>query len=514
MELSKKLYTQFIYKYTEIPDFRILDERISKAGVYNNVYMRDLSSLGEEELISEINAVMSAERSRYAGKNDSEYFLNLFKTNEKTYTAIFSVTENLLYHETDKCRKLCNILFETSPSEAKYWGIAKSETPESSLRFWENKFDGMDPKQFKGAGEGDGNIISESFEVELGVAQAFADSVEDGNDPLSICNVVLGNLISRVFSTDTVILNTALLGTPLSCAPFIYNREDNFKKSFAEVDAYMKEIKAHCFCTKEKLYKEIGNRFLYRAVATSCYYDENSYAGLLKKMRPDTLYNELSVDTLNTPVNVFFRFFNGKLNVSYVYDSVVVKKIDISKFHIALERIMKAFLGSSEPKVKEISAETVESTTDVEQRMELVKCTILRKLRAFEKYNEVEIKELASKFELVHKNAQTNILLAGCEADRVYFLCTGNVEALGINKNKFVNPLYLVKPGDVFGIDCILRNKMSKTLYRTMTSDAVLLSIGAADMSAEIDKHPEVLKELLEVQSGLLERFEKLWTMW
>ncbi|MCR5627129.1 MAG: hypothetical protein K6F99_07415 [Lachnospiraceae bacterium] len=54
---------------------------------------------------------------------------------------------------------------------------------------------------------------------------------------------------------------------------------------------------------------------------------------------------------------------------------------------------------------------------------------------------------------------------------------------------------------------------MSHTQYRTMSDDAVLLCAGADVMLRETANHPELVKELLEVQSKLLVRFQRLWTM-
>ncbi len=513
MELSKRLYTQFIYKFKDIENYAELGDRITKAGFTNNVYIRDISSLSEEEAVSEINAVMSSEKTRYALDKEPEVFLNLFKTGETTYVAILSVTERMLLSENDKCRKICNVLFMQLPADAKYWSFEKTETQTDSIHFWEDKFKSYGDMGFKALDAGKGDYISETFTLNEDVADSFAKARESGKDPQAMCNSVLANILSRILSSGKLILNTSLVGTPLTCAPFVYERDDDFKKSYEQVNNALKEIKEHCFCTRYNLFKDIGKRFYLKIAASTGYFDETTYERFVNKMRPQTLYNELSADTANSPLNVFFRFFDGKMNVTYIYDRDAVKNMDMSKLHSAFELVLKAFLNSEIREEKDISAKTVESTTDTEDRLELVKYSVLRKTSVFEQYSDAELKALCRELKLVHINAQSNILMAGDEAECLYFLCTGNVEALGINRDRFANPLYLVKPGDVFGIESILKDRVSHTLYRTMADDAVLLCANADVVNREMTNHPELVKEFLEVQSKLLVRFQRLWTM-
>ena len=512
MELSKRLYTQFIYKFHDIENYTELNDRITKAGFTNNVYIRDISLLSEEETVSEINAVMAAEKTRYAHDREPEVFLTLFKTGEKTYVAILSINERMLLNENDKCRKICNILFKQLPSDAKYWSFEKTETQTDSIHFWGDKFKAYEQISFKSPEKGKGEYFLETFPMDKAVADSFAKAKESGKDPLAMCNSVLANILSRVFSTDKLIINSSLIGTPLTCAPLVYVREDNLKKSYEQVSRALNEIQEHCFCTRYDLFKDIGKRYYSKISASASYFDEKTYERFIEKMRSDILYNELSADMANAPLNVFLRFFDGKMNMTYIYDRYAVKNIDMSKFHAAFEGMLKAFLDSDVREEKDISAKTVESTTNVVDRIELAKYAVLRKAPLFEQYEDAELKALCAELKLVHINAKTNILMAGDVTENLYLLCSGNIEALGINRDRFANPLYLVKPGDVFGVECILRDRISHTQYRTL-SDVVILSMGADVLKREARNHPELIKELLEVQSKLLTRFQRLWMM-
>ena len=511
MELGHRLSTQYIYRYKNSEDFPRVEKQLAKLDISGNYVIRDISTYSEDETISELNAVLAAERSKYYYDGDPLYFLNIFKIKGGSYVVIMSVTMELFYENERLVEVLCKALFDCDYQEAINWGKKPPDTASNAIDFWSERFSHVKSEEFPTAPRCKENVVFETFMAGKELSEKFAEFLDMGRNPYVLCQAVMGKLSTMLLNKDKVMINAVTTSRALPGAPVIFEKSDDPKEEYENLFEQNTYILKNSACTRDQLYKIIGNRFISRVLATSYYADENTFKTMLKDMVPGVLYNQPAIDTMGTPLTTFFRFFSGRLSIGFMYDEGSFGKVDVEKVNVIMCRIMSMYLGDGKTIYYPSAEEGRVAVDDGGRRLEEIKCKLLRKFKVTEGLDAEELRTFSREFGVMHKSDKQPIVLSDEEVGKLYFLCSGKVEVLGTGPGHCLNPIYIAKAGDIFGIESLTDNIKASATCIASTDDVIVLTIDASDFTSQCRKHPFMLKAILSEQSKKLRRLEKLW---
>ena len=77
----------------------------------------------------------------------------------------------------------------------------------------------------------------------------------------------------------------------------------------------------------------------------------------------------------------------------------------------------------------------------------------------------------------------------------------------------YVKNLQILKAGDIFGIESVLKAAISQNTYAAYGELVKLVAIPVEEMKQIISLHPEVMQELLEIQFEQTSKFQRLWLL-
>ena len=521
MNLDQNLYTQFIFKYSDSLEYNELLSRIKSCNIVSNLYIRDLSNQDSAKLRSLFSSLIATERFRYSRGDSDDMFLNVFILPGSLYIAILSLSSSFMNKCPVQCEELSKKLFRRSLDNAVYSKSDLLDTHKLSINHWKNKSAEWDPNDFQISKRKDGSMQSDCFIVTDKLADAFKSYIDKGHNAAAICDAIAGETICRSLDQKQILLNHVLTGLPLPGAPIICREGMSFPTAVKYFAKEYDMLEDFSLCSKSELYSIIGNRFLNRIPVTTYYSDDCAGVDPIKALKADTLYIQPPADTYDSPINIYFGFYENKLTLSFLYDVSVVDSAFIENIFKNFCLLLRKNIAPSLPESdifdsnaneEAISNETAEtSAKDSLSRIDKIKLDCLSKLKIFDQFDQDELLDILDTFNLEHISMGHKLINAGAVSDRLMFLCNGIVEASGVDFNLISNPLYVVRPLDIMGIEALSDTPKSMATYTAFNENVFVMSIDRHSFIELAKKHPELVWKLLNEQTHLLKRFQKLW---
>jgi len=516
MNHDDRFYTQFLYKTNSIDNYAEIEKIISASGTSKNVTVADLSNMKKHERTAELNSIIASERMRLYYPGDPEYILSIYKTDESEFFFILSVCGLYLKSNSEDVSLICKNIFNCLPEDCSTPIPSSNVSNKYTINYWSDLFENLNSDNFKGIKRGNSELNMVSFRADNKLEDAFSRFVERGGSGSALCATVLGQMASHLLDSRQVIVNQILTGTPLSCAPIILNYASDYGTGLHEVISQLKSISSHCFCKRTDLYQAIGNRFINRVMITSGYSDPTMYSNILNYMETGVCYVQPGIDTLDSPLCVFTRRFDNEMSIIYYYDEKAFESVDMAKLHGEICKLFEKSLNISDNSVGSINVENITASNSSAGNTALSKAAQIRfntikSLPPFSKYSDEEILSLLEDVTFVLRNPRQYILNHGGKMDRVYFVCVGRVQVLGKDSKGIINPLFIAKPGDVFGVESLTQNHELRNTYKAFYEDVVLMSISRDVLIHESHRHPEILQYILGKQMDISTRFQNLW---
>lgn len=504
--MNNIFYSIYVCEYKEGTEYKDIESIIEKAGATNNAYVKDLSDASPEERIHKLNAIISAEKIRSYTPSEADFYLVFIRTSIKgSYFVMLSVTSKL--EQSTAFKRLYNVVFAFR-EKAVFSLYAGKNSLGTDKEYWTNvisKNSAIGEKEILRSSD----VVMERFPMDEELQNLLGEAIETRRKSVkTIILSELGRLICLGAKEDRIVIYDVHDGGKLSLAPVFIDRYLDREAGYESVKKQLVGIEHHDMCTDEQL-RLIGREKLSNTPAvTSLFITDNKYDYFLSSMEKDVVYHLGAIMQNDIPFHVLFSLCKGDISITYVYDEKLLRKLSLEEIHKNLCKMLKNnLLGAEETDVPVIS----DQTEDVnKQRAESVKYSVLRRIRMFSSYADDEVRQLARSFEVLYKREEQTVYNVGTSVDTLCIPVSGKLEVFGLNKSE-QRPLYLIKQGDVFGIEGLFEDTQSSVGYKVISSDSVILTIDIDTFKQEARIHPEVYAYLLEIQSERLNKFERLW---
>lgn len=506
MERTKNnFYDVYIYRFSSNTSGKIIEEIAKKYSEYGQVYLRDICDEEDElEKTRYINSIITSERTRqYIPKEMNETYLHIIQKSKGKYIAILSILggnnaeesaqilktvfglDEVSYMDTDMSVKECHEYWKKRMSKVVLCGkktVNEKYTPNSELYLPIN--------------------IEEKEELfkEIGMASPIRLK--------SLMSCAFAKVICNVFECGNIAFTDVRHSGKLNLLPIMYKDINNIsavndmQKSIE--DSYL--YHNYSYGEVAKLTGiDLNNVIMY----TQFFYSDRSYDRYLAKVKAGIIYRLDAIELTNSPLYIMFCLKGDKYYVSYRYDKDFFRGKDINEIHNSFCKVLSYYI-EGDFRDADYSKCTV-SKAGTEEKILQAKINSLKNIGWFKEYSDEEIKKLAKKCRLARGLCQQSIIEAGNHLSSIFFVLSGKVEVDGRDRKNYINTLLFLKQKDVFGLEGLSEEGLAKVDYRAFSDDAILLMISCEDFWKEADKHPELVKKVISVQSERLYKFQRLW---
>lgn len=510
----KEYYSIYVYKYNSLVSYVDIEAMINKSGLQTGITITDMSDMDDCDVIKAMNDIIRAERVREYFTFASPAIVHFIMKKDGRFTLILSLYEgkNTLEMTTNVMKAFG--IHNEKVTPVSLYGNAKGNVYESTA-YWQEMLPElltMDMKECMLHSNGNRQVEryyldDELKQVFLAVMQAKRKSIK------AILMNVWGRILSANLKQPTILLEDVHEGGNLCRVPILYRNDMPLNEAYESMKEQLINAERNDMCTYEKLDMIMENKLSKRTLISQelCY--DTKYDMFLSRLRDKTVYKFVPYEFSTAPLNIKYNIADNELSVTYDFDCNYFESVNFEDIHAIFCKVFRAHLLGNDYEVNSSVVKNVHADSVLKVRIRDMKAKCLANLRVFDGYSESEYKELAEKFEVVHKDIRQEAISQNYECDKLFFIVKGKMEVDGIDSKRFVRPLLMLKECEVFGIEALLSNNKSRVLYQVFSDEVILLSIRASEFKLEAYKHPELMERILEIQSDRMDKFAKLWMM-
>ncbi len=230
----------------------------------------------------------------------------------------------------------------------------------------------------------------------------------------------------------------------------------------------------------------------------------------LSNFREEVVYVYEHYPELFAPLRVNYHFSDESLSIEYEYIENAFEGMDIGKLHESFCMLVTSILSASgSTDVRVLKEKANRHANQIRQTAS--KCDILRDCSLFKDYSLDSLCNIAQRSNLVTAVGEELIADHDSEVGALYVLGLGKISMEAIDRDSLIHPMMLLKRGDCFGIESVLKSGESMCGYRAVGGIAELVSIPQDVIQEMIESDANLSKEMLRVQTSRLETFQKLW---
>ena len=197
------------------------------------------------------------------------------------------------------------------------------------------------------------------------------------------------------------------------------------------------------------------------------------------------------------------------MRIRYNYDVGLIKNAGILSMHKAFCQLLERFLASrTNVDVNKVVLRPDKETPE-QRRTEFIS-QVLSRNEIFKFYSLKELATFSSKCLKVCKFAEEAVLESGKQTNALFILTSGKIVVETVGKDRNVKMIHVLRPGDMFGIECMLSDSTVDFTYRAVTEMVELIKIPADFLKSELDLHPKLHTLIMNIQNNQLNKLAKL----
>ena len=470
--------------------------------------MADLRALSPDERIEVLNNALQVERTRiYDGDPAHQVYARLFVTDDKGYLFILSLCES----EIADTSVILNSFFMSKPTlDFNLYDVHKADA-EQSLKHWKGLLDahrGRFPvrKQIKPS-----EYSVERFSPNEDLAGIIKRTIEVNKKSLkSVFYSALGTLVCNAQNMESFLLMDIHESGSLKSIPLFFDNKLKGSDLYESMKMQLQSAEKYDTCTDKDLKKALGYDFGLIPTIGVQFISNNKYSFFFKNMKEDVVFSLKEVAVYDYPFNVVFSIAEDGYDFTYVYDEKVFEGFNIEEVNEQFCSVLRAGL-LGEIYSGDISINKNDTNVN-KARIENAKLSSLRKLSFFGDYSDREIKELVSYVDFEFRRKDQEVFPSGSPIEKIYIPVSGSIITYTKDDKGFLNPMYLIKEGEVFGIASIVKDSKDETVYMAASSDVILISMTADNFLTENVKHPELMLRMLTSEHLRLNKLSKLYS--
>lgn len=460
------------------------------------------------------NFIAGKRQKKYEPDQNFPIHINIFKTDDEEFLCVLSMCEQL---ECGANRdKIINALFR----ECEYQPLKldKEENKASwvnTMTYWQEVFPQKPQNIFSEENSQKSDMETEILALDNELVEQLQELARDYNIELkTIFTTVWGVMLCKYLKQSEVVLGDVHVGGKLNLAPVKVTKDNNIFKIMQNVQNQLEQVHKNDLCTLKEIETKIGFESSKCMPVVQSFSERKDITYVMETMIEGKVYQVLPLDMPKIPLFISYNMISVVMRVKYYHDKALFKNTDVENLHENFQRVLRSMLNAmrginpSEGIEDTDKAKAADKMKDTAQ-----KALYLKNSGIFGSLMLEQLLKLAEQCRIVYAQMGEDVVSAQTEVTGLYMIGEGKVEVSRVDGSHYVKTLQMLKAGDVFGIESMLKNNISENSYSAYGEIVKLVEIPIGVLKEEIKRHPEILQELLELQSKQTSKFERLWIM-
>lgn len=473
--------------------------------------VRDLSQFDEETKKKVLgNMIQAQKKAHYDAYKKFPYGISFLKLAENDFLCLLAIGEDYAYLVNEN--GLLNELFRVNGYAE--LGGASTETVgfRRSMNYWST----LEPplrNGFLAFSYRDTSPQLCALELDEKLTVLIDRLMKDMHISISgIFYAVWGIILGKYFKTLNVAIGAVNDTGKLNVAPIMVDATKDIKESFGSINSQLKGFSAANGCALEEIKQQLGIPGECKLPLILEFADMNRMESMVMSLPCRRVEHIGSCHYESVPLYILNTINNGEFRMEYQYQPQIFSEGEIEKLHQCFIQVLDGMLKTLNARADIVLTRTVD-----EAQLREANCTrialCLKQSVIFKDCDYKELMKLAEQCRLITGTNEEIILQQNSYCDSFYVLGDGILEATAVNEDHILKTLNIIKKGAVFGIECLLENKMSTEQYSIYSETAECVEIPQAVMKETLQNTVSVQENLLEYMMKNLNRYRKLWLM-
>lgn len=506
---------RFNYKFPEFRSFLLkYKEKNAKIIVkadFNKIPLRDLSHMPEEMKKNILgNMIFAIKKSNYNIYKKFPYGITFLKLAENDYLCIFSLSDDWKYMASDN--GLLSELFRVKDCVELDGKNSEMAGFNKTLNYWKE----MQPpiqNAFMRFPDYDNKEQIETFELDNELTGLIDGLINDMHISISsVLYTIWGVILGKYFKNQNIAIGSVNTTGKLKLAPVMVDTEQDIKKNLTEVNHQLKLIPEANGCSIEEIKQHLQIDENSKLPMIQEIVNLNKYVTWIGDMKADELYH-LGVNNYeNIPLLLINTLLDNQFRMEYHYQEQIFSSEDISKLHECFVHILKDMLYAIENR-SEIDIDVNRSHDKVLKENRIRIALYLKKAKLFKDMDFNYLLQIAEKCSLVTCTNEEVVVQQNTYCEQLYIIGDGIIESAAADNNNCWKSLKILKEGEMFGLESLVENQISKEQFTVYSNFAACVAIPRNIMKELMQTNYTIQINLLEYVMYDVDRYKKLWLM-
>lgn len=497
----------FIYRCSKNTSYSHLEEIFARIEDGVTIRIRDISRGADAERANVFSSIIAALHKRVSDDYEKP-LLNVLKTGESEYFLILSVPAAM--KDEDLRNILAKICGSYNYESLRLLG-GMPHSKEESEKYWSGILEDEEtlPVGMVASARCTKETVEEVLTVSPDITGALRNPVNSRLDLESLCATIWGSIACKYFETESVLIECKHENGKLFRIPLKVDTSSKFMDSYAFTEMQFRNALDYDNLLFDELESASSNDFSGVMAFSVGYYNRFRYAPLLKSLHAGIPYKLRHLESSDLPFRVYCYYCDTIMRIRYNYDVGLVRNAGIYSMHKAFCQVLERFLSSRHN--VDINKIVLRPDKDTpEQRSTDFISQFLSRNEIFKFYNQKELVAFSSKCRRISKFSEEAILEDGKESNALYVVTSGKIVVETVGKDKNVKMIHVLRPGNIFGIECMLPNSTVDFTYRAVTEMVELIEIPSDFLKKELALHPKLNTVIMNIQNNQLNKLAKL----
>lgn len=441
-------------------------------------------------------------------------YINFFKVENNEIVCFVTICEKLAC-DINKDKILEELFGITECEELQLDRGIKKETWVNTLNYWQKALIPLPANVNRIQSKND--IETSIYALDNDIVQTLKKYCDENDISMkSMFMSIWGLMYCKYMDRKNVMIGDIHVGGKLTLVPVKVNRSNVLIETIQEVQEQVENSHIYDGCTlvelENKLYFETSKLI---PIIHNCT-EKEDMGVMLAYMIPKKLYQLHPINMPVVPLLVSYNLISVIARVKYTYDKEVYKDIDVEKLHACFVSVLESFAKNiDEGNIKDEKCEIVQDKKTTNDKMKLTaqKALYMKKSKIFGSFMIEELLKLAEKSKLIYLQMGDEVVKEEKSVKYLYIVGDGKIEVSKTDMEGYVKNLQILKAGDIFGIESVLKAAISQNTYAAYGELVKLIAIPVEEMKQIVRLHPEIMQELLEIQFEQTSKFQRLWLL-
>lgn len=498
----------FLYRCSKNTSFTDLEHILGRVADFTQIQIRDISKEAKEEKANVFSNIISAMHRRDVSQKEAPQIIVL-KISDSEFFLIMGITDDI---EEGEGKSIFTKLFTSSNFEEIRPLGGTPHDREETWKYWSMILDDEEMKPVAQASSAwlGKEPASELLTIDPELTLLLKNPANSNINISSLCTTLWGLLACKYFEAESVYVEDVHENGKLSHMPVKVDSQSRIVDAYAYVEMQYKNAIDYDGISLEEIESITNIRLNEYMILSQNFIDKNSYGDLLTSLHHGIPYRLARFTKSDAPICVTYHFSDTIMRLEYEYDTGLINKVDLYGLHNSFCELLKQYLVAKDNvNLSKLKFQAGKEATRQKNIADIVQA--LFKCNMFREYPGEELLKFASNCIRRNRFFEDVILDYKAASENLYIVSVGKIVVETLTMDRFVKTVMVLRPGEVFGIECLLNNPNVEFCYRVLTEMAEIIEIPKKVLQAEMQLHPELYGAILEVQTRRLTKYQKLW---